>query len=83
MHMTPKYFSNYFSNTLFISFVQYLNRYRIEQAAILLQTTSLPVMEVGFEVGYENFSYFIRRFKEFQGCTPSDYRKKLSQHTPD
>ena len=83
MHMTPKYFSNYFSNTFCISFVQYLNRYRIEQAAILLQTTSLPVMEIGVEVGYENFSYFIRRFKEFQGCTPSDYRKKLSQHTPD
>ena len=80
MHMTPKYFSNYFSTIFCTSFIQYMNRYRIEQAAILLQTTSLPVMEVAFEVGYENFSYFIRRFKEFQGCTPSDYRKKLNPH---
>lgn len=79
MHMTPKYFSNYFSSNLHINFVQYLNRYRIEQASILLQTTDLPVMEVAFESGYENFSYFIRRFKEFQGCTPSDYRKNLNQ----
>ena len=78
MHMTPKYFSNYFSSTFHISFVQYLNRYRIEKACLLLQTTDMPVMEAGFEAGYENFSYFIRRFKEFQGCTPSDYRKRLN-----
>lgn len=81
MHMTPKYFSNYFSSTLYISFVQYLNRFRIEKACLLLQTTDMPVMEVGFEVGYENFSYFIRRFREFQGCTPSDYRKQLNQNS--
>ncbi len=77
IHMSPKYFSNYFSETFHVSFVQYLNRYRIEQACILLQTTPLSVMEVGFQVGYGNFSYFIRRFREFYGCTPTDYRKKL------
>ena len=77
MHMSPKYFSSYFSDTLHISFIQYLNRYRVEQACILLQTTALSVMEIGRAAGYANFSYFIRRFKEFQGCTPLDYRKRL------
>ena len=77
IHMSPKYFSNYFSETFHVSFVQYLNRYLIEQSCILLQTTPLSVMEVGFQVGYGNFSYFIRRFREFYGCTPSDYRKRL------
>ena len=78
MHMSPKYFSSYFSDTLHISFIQYLNRYRVEQACILLQTTALSVMEIGLASGYSNFSYFIRRFKEFQGCTPLDYRKQLN-----
>lgn len=76
MHMSAKYFSSYFSDALHISFVQYINRYRIEQACILLQTTALSIMEVGQQVGYCNFSYFIRRFKEFQGCTPIQYRRK-------
>lgn len=76
MHMSPKYFCSYFTATFYISFVQYLNRYRIEQACVLLETTDLSVMEVGFEVGFENFSYFIRKFKEIQGCTPSVYRKQ-------
>lgn len=76
MHMSPKYFCSYFTSTFYISFVQYLNRYRIERACILLETTDLSVMEVGFEVGFENFSYFIRKFKEIQGCTPSVYRKQ-------
>ena len=75
MHMTPKYFSSYFSETFSMNFVQYLNHYRIEQAGILLQTTDLSILEVGMECGFDNFSYFIRKFKEIQGCTPAKYRK--------
>ena len=27
------------------------------------------------ENGFENFSYFIRKFKEYKGVTPKEYRK--------
>lgn len=78
MHMSPKYFSSFFAKTFLISFVQYINHYRIDQACILLKTTDLPVMEVAFEVGFENFSYFIRKFKEIRGYTPKEYRRKMA-----
>lgn len=78
MHMSPKYFSSFFTKTFLISFVQYVNHYRIDQACILLKTTDLPVMEIAFEVGFENFSYFIRKFKEIRGYTPKEYRKRMS-----
>ena len=48
---------------------------RIEQAARLLRETDLPVMEVGFSVGFDNFSYFIKRFRSVYGVSPSHYRK--------
>ncbi|MCC8105625.1 MAG: AraC family transcriptional regulator [Clostridiales bacterium] len=76
MHMSPKYFSSFFAKTFLVSFTQYINHYRIDQACILLKTTDLPVMDVAFETGFENFSYFIRKFKEIKGCTPKEYRKE-------
>ncbi|MCD7736226.1 MAG: AraC family transcriptional regulator [Lachnospiraceae bacterium] len=76
MHMSPKYFSSFFAKTFLISFTQYVNHYRIDQACILLKTTDLPIMDIAFETGFENFSYFIRKFREFKGSTPKEYRKE-------
>ncbi|MCD8023149.1 MAG: AraC family transcriptional regulator [Lachnospiraceae bacterium] len=75
MHMSPKYFSSFFSRTFLVSFTQYINHYRIDQACILLKTTDLPIMNVAFETGFDNFSYFIRKFREIKNCTPKEYRK--------
>ncbi|MCC8043941.1 MAG: AraC family transcriptional regulator [Clostridiales bacterium] len=76
MHMSPKYFSSFFVKTFLVSFTQYINHYRVDQACVLLKTTDLPIMEIAFETGFENFSYFIRKFKEIRGCTPKEYRKQ-------
>ncbi|MCD8103646.1 MAG: AraC family transcriptional regulator [Lachnospiraceae bacterium] len=76
MHMSPKYFSSFFAKTFLVSFTQYINHYRVDQACVLLKTTDLPIMEIAFDTGFENFSYFIRKFKEIRGCTPKEYRKE-------
>lgn len=54
---------------------QYLQRYRLEQAAVLLRKSSLSVTEICYEVGYQNLPYFTKSFKEYRGMTPSEYRK--------
>lgn len=38
----------------------------------LLQTTGLSVSEVAMESGYDNFSYFIRVFRQYFGVTPKN-----------
>lgn len=48
---------------------------RLNQAAYLLQNTQLPVEDIISIVGYENTSYFHRRFKEHYGMTPKAYRQ--------
>lgn len=78
MHMSPKYFSSFFSKTFLVSFVQFLNNYRIDQACILLKTTDMPVLEISFEVGFDNISYFTKKFKELKNLTPKEYRKKTN-----
>lgn len=74
--LSAKYFSRFFKKSLDRSFVEYLNSFRIERAADLLVNTDLPIGEIALAVGFDNFSYFIKQFKNFHGCIPSQYRKQ-------
>ncbi len=47
---------------------------RLNQAAYLLTTTTLSVMEIAIMVGYDNISYFHRIFKEKYLVSPRKYR---------
>ncbi len=75
VHVSPQYFCTYFSNLFGISFINYLNKYRIEQAGMLLLTTDLTITEIGLLVGFGNTSYFIKKFKEYTMMTPLQYRR--------
>ncbi|MDO4977704.1 MAG: AraC family transcriptional regulator [Eubacteriales bacterium] len=76
VHLSPRYFCTFFHDNFHMSFVSYLNRYRIEQACTLLNMGEYTVTEVAMRVGFDNISYFIRKFREMQGCTPTEYRKR-------
>lgn len=52
---------------------------RLQQAAYLLSKSSLPVTDIIELVGYDNSSYFYRKFKERYGVSPKEYRKGQSQ----
>lgn len=73
--LSPQYFCTFFKENFGRTLTQHVNSLRIEQAARLLRETDLPVMEVGFNVGFENFSYFIKRFRAVYGASPTAYRK--------
>lgn len=73
--LSPQYFCTFFKDNFGKTLTQHINSLRIEQAARLLRETDLPVMEVGFNVGFDNFSYFIKRFRAVYGASPSAYRK--------
>ena len=50
----------------------------MKHALSLLKTTSLPVREVAYQVGYENAENFIRTFRRRYHTTPTRYRRELS-----
>ena len=74
--LTPQYFCTFFKEHFGRTLIQHINLLRIQRASRYLRETDLPIMEVGFLVGFENFSYFIKRFREVFACTPTEYRKK-------
>lgn len=47
---------------------------RLSQAAFLLTSTRLTVMDISLAVGYDNISYFHRIFKTRYGHSPKEYR---------
>lgn len=58
------------------NFGAYVLRRRIEQAQLLLQTTSLQIKEVAWYVGFSDADYFSTAFHRQTGITPTQFRKK-------
>lgn len=69
------HFSRIFRQYTGISFYQYLNNIRIMQATKLLMETNLSIMEVSLQCGFSSLSSFIRMFKIYKGCTPSEFKE--------
>jgi AraC family transcriptional activator of pobA len=55
----------------------YIEAYTIQEACRLLAFTQLSVAEVGYRLGFADPSYFSRRFRTYQGQTPSAYRQRF------
>ena len=68
-----------FHSTIGITPIQYLKRYRIQQAAKLLSETSEKISDIAVHCGFQDMSYFTQAFREQLGCTPSQYRKNASR----
>lgn len=56
------------------TFKQLVQEQRLKVASNLLKTTTLAVVEIMQEVGYENITYFYKIFKDKYKMTPSMYR---------
>lgn len=65
-----------FRKILRLSPIQYLIRYRISRACILLKDTDLSVLEIASCCGFESPSYFSKTFRQHVGCTPRAYRSR-------
>ena len=59
--------------------VKYITDKRIHAAKELLSDTKTPISQVASEVGYDNYSYFTKIFKEKTGVSPGDYRKQQAE----
>lgn len=53
-----------------------LQKRKLEQAAYLLLNTNLSTVKIIETIGYDNSSYFHRKFKEAYGASPKKYRQK-------
>jgi len=56
----------------------YLMRFRIEQAKLLLLQTDLPIARIGEQVGFNHAAYFASCFAKYESISPRKYRQRFS-----
>lgn len=59
------------------SFKDYLNNQRINEAGKQLLNTDKKINQIAEDVGYRDTDYFIGKFIELKGCSPSRFRKNM------
>lgn len=73
--LAPTYFSRLFKAEKGVNFKTYLNNMRFEYAKKLLEHSDMTVMQICTECGFNDYPNFIRRFKQYAGLYPAQYRK--------
>lgn len=57
-----------------LNFFRFVNGYRIREAQALLFTTSEPIQDIAFAVGFKSISTFNYQFREYAGKSPKEWR---------
>lgn len=69
------YFSSLFKKSFGVSFVEYINKKRINKAVELIVTTDMTVDSICELVGFKDKKHFYNIFKRYVGTTPASLRK--------
>lgn len=77
--LNTDYLSRIFKKEKGISISNYIIQKRVEEAKKLLTQSTLPINTVSLYVGYSNFSYFTKMFKDNTGYAPLEYRRSFSE----
>lgn len=73
--LSYSYFSRIFNQYMHMSFSDYLNLTRTNQAMRLLATTEMSITEIAYAVGFSSTSYLIQVFKKHKHTTPKQFRQ--------
>jgi AraC-like DNA-binding protein len=74
-NLTTAAFCRYFKKATHLTFTDFLNQYRINQAKKLLLHDK-NVTEACYESGFENLSHFNKTFKKITGENPSHFKRR-------
>ncbi len=76
LRITPAYLSRLFKSETGMTFSDYVNQRKIEEATGLLRYSDYTDLEISNLLCFSSQSYFIKIFKKIMGMTPNEYKKK-------
>lgn len=76
--ISPAYLSRLMKQELGMPFKDFLTSLRINEAIVLMRSTSCSINEIADMVGYKSQHYFSTAFKNSMGISPSEHRKNIS-----
>jgi len=75
-NLTKPAFCNFFKKATSLTFVEFVNRYRIDKACILLSQEK-SIAESCYATGFNNITYFNKTFKKYTKTTPGQFIRNL------
>ncbi len=74
--MGPSYFCRMFKKNVGMNFKTFLHTIRVHSAKRMLENSAASITEIALECGFGSIRTFNRVYREFQGHSPSAYRKE-------
>ena len=76
-------YGEYYTTRMFreetgLSVNDYIKCAKVERAKILLQSTEQGIQEIADALGFSSRSHFSQSFKQVAGCSPAEYRAKIT-----
>ncbi|GAB4052923.1 helix-turn-helix domain-containing protein [Spirosoma litoris] len=76
MNITVSYLNDTVKSLTGFSSTYFIQQEVVRKAQRLLVYTTKSVKEIAFQLGYEDYKYFIRLFGKTIGTSPADFRRK-------
>lgn len=70
-----QHFNRLFAQYIGVTPYKYILSKKIEKSKTLLIETSLPILQISFDLGFKSHSNFCSVFKKYTGKTPDNFRK--------
>lgn len=77
VYLSPGYLSYIFKQETGEGLSHFIRRFRLEKAKEQLSNTNKKIIQICQETGFTNSSYFCKSFREYYGCSPEQFRKKI------
>ena len=79
-----KQFIKLFKKSTGIGFAKYLLSFKLKEAVVLLQTTSMSITDIALNTGFNSSQYFCKAFKIQCGTSPFQFRNDFyNREFPD
>ncbi len=79
VNLSETYLCSYFKKQRGETVKEFITLTRTEKAKELLRDKNMKLFEVAVRVGFNDANYFTTFFKRQEGCTPSEYRERMSR----
>jgi AraC-like DNA-binding protein len=77
-YLSPSAFCRYFKKFTRKTLSEFLIDLRIGYACKLLQNNNMGISQISMDAGFNNVSYFNRKFKAVKGQTPMEYQRAFT-----
>lgn len=73
-YLSESHICHIFKKAVGMTVLEYINRYRVDKAALLLLNTEETISQIAQEVGFDNLNYFDRIFRRYKNMPPKKYK---------